>query len=53
MKQAIPLVIAGVLAGVVFLMTTTGPVEACGRAIVTFVVVFFVVSLLTRPRRKR
>ncbi len=53
MRQVLPLVLALVAAAVVFFMTDTGPVEACGRALVTFIIVLFLGYLVTRPRRKR
>ena len=53
MNQLLPLLIAVVLAAVVFFMTEAGPVEACGRAVVTFVVVLFIGAVVTRSGRKK
>jgi len=53
MKQILPLLVALVLAVVVFMMTETGAVEACGRAVVTFFIVLLVGSLIVRPKRRK
>ena len=53
MKQILPLLIALVLAVVVFMMNDAGAVEACGSAVVTFVIVLFVGWLIVRPKRRK
>ena len=53
MKQILPLLVALVAAAIAFFMNDQGPVQACGTAVVTFLIFFLVGWLIVRPKRRK